>query len=272
MSNIRRVYKQIKEKRRFVLKAQADLLEKTRPYRKKVGTWLNEQGIESAEDLNEFIEILSIVIYEEAKIIAKNNSKYGWTLASSMTLEVYIDEKLTGGSKEELDTYFYKHYSEDDWDEYKDLKSDIRENINPKWNELIDGCFILFEKGRYKIAIPTLLSIIEGEIAATLNTQKYGGPLKGHLRKSIKNEKDSFKKLGLYSVYTCIMYEGLGIFIQDIFNEERKEVLNRNRVLHGRDDPRLWEEVDVLRLLTVLNSIQYVQQVIKDNEKKTSTK
>ena len=50
------------------------------------------------------------------------------------------------------------------------------------------------------------------------------------------------------------------LFTKNHFDNERKPVINRNWVLHGRDDPSFWEEVDVLRLLTVLNTIQFVQE------------
>lgn len=261
MATMREIRQQLLKKKKIFLKAKEDIEIKAQQQVRKTKLWLGEHGIENRDDWDNFIEVLAQSLYDDTAVVVENNSKYGWTFASSMGLTVYINDELKEKSKKELDTYFYKYYSEDDWYEYKDLKEDIKEELEPKWVELLDDCFFLFENGKYKTAVPVLFSIIEGEIAKTLDTDEYGWKLKKELKEQFKVEPNRFKKIGMYSVMVCV---DQALFPNSKFTEERKEVINRNWVLHGRDDPRLWEVVDVLRLLTVLNSIQYIQRLSKE--------
>lgn len=227
---------------------------------KPVREWLDENGIE-ATDFDGIVKELSQNFQDNTTQIIEQNSQFGWTLAGSMDVLAYGDFKLLGKSKGELDNHFFQYYSKDDWDGYKSLKKDIVQRINPKWSKLIDDCFFLFENDRYKLTIPVLFSIIEGEIAMTLDTSKHGVKLKKELEDQTNEETEKFKKAVLHSVFVCMEK---ALFTSSPFDGERKEVINRHWVLHGRDDPRLWEKVDALRLFTILNSIQFVQGMIEE--------
>lgn len=208
------------------------------------------------ENLGEFIEEFSQNLYEDTRRVTYHNSQYGWTLAGSIKPLQYIDDTLLKKTKDELDTYFYEYFSENDWDEYKDLKADILKHLDPKWTRLINDCFFLFENHRHQAAIPVLFSIIEGELANLLESDKYSGKLVKEMETKAEGEAARFRKMVMYSVLTCFQK---GIFVGSSFSGERKEVINRHWVLHGRDVPSLWEETDVLRLLTVLGSIQFIR-------------
>lgn len=43
-------------------------------------------------------------------------------------------------------------------------------------------------------------------------------------------------------------------------NLTRESMINRNWILHGRDNPALWKKADALRLLNVLSTIQFIKQ------------
>ncbi|MBD8015053.1 hypothetical protein [Planococcus wigleyi] len=260
MNRITRIRKGFEQAGEIVLKIQKRMETVEKEFRK----WLDENGIE-AKDFEGVVEELSQNLYENTKEIADHNSKFGWTLAGAMDPFIYIDDQLLGKSKEELDAHFYNYYSEEDWNSYKVLKKDIVGRIDPKWNELIDDCFFLFENDRYKSAIPVLFSVIEGELGTTLDSDEVGTRLVRDMKRAAKGEEARFRKVVLYSIVKCF---DKGLFVRNEFKDERKPVINRHWVSHGRDNPNLWEEVDFLRLITVLNSIQFVQEMAE--EEKTS--
>lgn len=253
MDKIRRFQNGLNDLDKVVRKIQTKL----QTAGQQINNWLEEIGIES-KDIDGIFEELSQNLYSNTKVVVDHNSQYGWTLAATMDPLAYIDYELIGKSKEELDAHFLNYYSEDDWNEYKQLKKGIKKHINTKWSELIDDCFFLFENHRYKSAIPIIFSIIEGEIAATIKSEKIGKLLVKEVKSEAESAETRFRKIVLYSITKCFQE---ALFISSPFNGDRKPVINRNWVLHGRDNPQLWEEVDVLRLLTVLNSIQFVQMM-----------
>lgn len=226
----------------------------------RAGKWLEENGIKS-KDLEGIVEELSNNLYENTKVVIEHNSQYGWTLAASMSTLVYIEDELVGKSGEELDTYFYDYYSATDWEEYQDLKNDLKKRIDSKWSELLGDCFFLFENKRYKAAIPILFSIVDGELAKALETHSYGGKLVQVTKRAATDEEARFRKSVLYSVLRCLEGE---MFSHSSFEEERKGIINRNWVMHGRDNPMLWKEVDVLKLLTILDSAQFIQMIAEE--------
>lgn len=52
-------------------------------------------------------------------------------------------------------------------------------------------------------------------------------------------------------------------------NPERLEIINRDWVLHGRDYPSNWKQVDALRLLNALHTIIELDFLLEDLEQET---
>lgn len=52
------------------------------------------------------------------------------------------------------------------------------------------------------------------------------------------------------------------IFKTHQFGDHREEVLNRNWVLHGRDDPRLWSKADFYSLICIISSMQTFNEIL----------
>jgi hypothetical protein len=168
----------------------------------------------------------------------------------------YIDIGLPTVTTHERDKYFKNLYEEKGF-----LQCEIDEiidNTNEDWKEVLYSCFSSIKNGDYKIAIPFLFSYIENQIAKILDTTMYGYKLKkeyeSKLRTSIE-DKDSTTYIFLKAVYVSSMnvYNA-----SSNFKEERPNIINRNWVMHGRDDPRLWTITDVYKLLSVLSGIAFI--------------
>jgi hypothetical protein len=102
--------------------------------------------------------------YGRIKEITNDNSKYGWTLTGEMSFGDYLEDDMVGVSAAEKDDYFNVYYSKNDWEHFGYMKEEILENIEPRWVDLIQECFESFGNDKYKIIIPTLFTIIEGEL------------------------------------------------------------------------------------------------------------
>ncbi len=195
--------------------------------------------------------------FERIEKITNDNSTLGWTLTREISTFEYLDDDLLDLSLKEKDKYFYHYYSKSDWENYHLMKESLLESVDPKWQDLMVDCFDSFEQGKYKMVIPLLFSIVEGESAKIFGTHKVGGPLVTFMKKQVSSDQDKFTQIAIYSL-TRFMKKQL--FIYHEFDKYRKPVVNRNWVLHGRDDPKHWKKVDALRLLNVLSTLQLVKE------------
>ncbi|EAR66195.1 hypothetical protein B14911_10687 [Bacillus sp. NRRL B-14911] len=202
--------------------------------------------------------------YKKIRSIIEHNSRSGWTLSGEMGLGDYINEELLSLSQEEVDSYFlayYKYKNEElKINNYDETKTVILESINSKWDDIIQSCFNCYEIGMYKMAIPNLLMIIEGEISEIADSGLVGGKLLTHWKKDIDTESDKFDAIGLFSVYVFLREV---LFKTREFHKKRLKVINRNWVLHGRDDPIYWKEEDYFRLINTLSSMQFVKEIVR---------
>lgn len=199
--------------------------------------------------------------YDSIEKITNDNSNFGWTLTREINTLEYLDDDLLNLSLKEKDEYFYDYYSKNDWELYHLMKDSLLESVDSKWKELMEDCFDSFEQNKYRMVIPLLFSIVEGESANIFRTHKVGGPLVTFMTTQVSSEQDKFTQIAIYSL-TRFMKKQLFTFHE--FDKYRKPVINRNWVLHGRDDPKHWQKVDALRLFNVLSTLQLVKEY-KDN-------
>ncbi|ANU09892.1 hypothetical protein BBH88_06060 [Planococcus antarcticus DSM 14505] len=193
------------------------------------------------------------VDYDRVKKIINKNSKYGWTLTQEIDFSYYFKDELVDSTFNQIDNHFLNFYSDNDWNFYHHTKNLILETINPKWTELLNECFDNFEQDRYKSIIPTLFSIIEGETAFIYQTTEAGKDLFETMKTETRNIEHELTKLTIYSLAEFLRWQ---LFGYQEFSKSRKSLINRNRVLHGRDDPIYWHKVDALRLINILSTVQ----------------
>ncbi|MCP2034160.1 hypothetical protein L1279_001143 [Planomicrobium sp. HSC-17F08] len=208
------------------------------------------------------IEIAEID-YERIETITNDNSKYGWTLTGEMGIGEYLEDDMIGASREEKDAYFYGYYSKKDWECFGHTKSTILAEIEPRWHDLIQDCFDSFENDKYRLVIPTLFTIIEGEMSYVFQSQQGSYNLIQRIEKKAKNEEAKMKQIALYSVVHSMKDQLFGSLD---FSENRNDLVNRHRVLHGRDEPSQWRKVDALRLFNVISSLQFIKDILKEKE------
>ena len=79
------------------------------------------------------------------------------------------------------------------------------------------------------------------------------------LESKVVNDDETYKKIAVISLYRFLREE---LFSSHKFGKDRKELINRNWILHGRDDPKYWTKVDALRLINVLSSVEFVNRYI----------
>lgn len=201
--------------------------------------------------------------YEKIEEITNNNSKVGWTLTDEMTLIDYLKKDMIGTTKEEKDQYFSNYYYKNDKEHFERMKNNILKNIESKWIELIDDSFESFENDKYKLVIPVLFTVIEGQMSFLFAPDKKFTKIIEIMETKAKNEEYKSKQISLYSVLNSMKDQ---LFGHAPFSQERKELINRHWVLHGRDNPNEWEKVDALRLFNVISSLQYIKNILKEEQ------
>ncbi|MBT2569339.1 hypothetical protein [Planococcus sp. ISL-110] len=199
--------------------------------------------------------------YDRIKKITDDNSKYGWTLTGEMGMANYLDDDMVGTSQKEKDDYFYEFYSQDDWAYFNHSKESIVESIEPRWHDLIQECFHSFEADNYKLVIPTLFTIIEGEMSYVFDSHQGSSGLIEKMEKRAGSEESKLKQIALYSVVHSMTDRLFGSLH---FSQERNDLINRHRILHGRDEPSHWQKVDALRLINVISSLQFIKEILKE--------
>ncbi|MDW0115058.1 hypothetical protein QT711_18000 [Sporosarcina saromensis] len=198
--------------------------------------------------------------FENIKASIEHNSKFGWTLTGPMGLALYFDKDLREMDQAQLDEYFYLLYTEKDFAFFNEIKEDLIGKIEPHRKELLEDCLDSFLSDKYKIAIPTLMTFIEGEVTDILDTRDYGWKLNELMEKATTNDEEKFDQIATYSTYYFLREE---LYRSWKFGDERLEMINRHWVLHGRDNPELWTKYDCLRLINVLSSLQFIKDDIE---------
>ncbi|MGQ7776839.1 hypothetical protein [Bacillus sp. WC2507] len=211
---------------------------------------------------------------KEWKEAAESLARKGWTIPMNMDIEE-IFELSQIEDKAVIDSSFQTFYSKEK--EFQFIKTNILEHelING-WKELLEQCFENYEKGNYLIVIPNLFIIIEN-ISNILISPRYQKYLNHNKRISLRTKyKKVQQDIDSNSVY-IIFYVSVAEFLSEAFafgdfdnNPIRLPMINRDWVLHGRDDPKNWKQVDTLRLFNALQTIVELDFLLKDLEKEAA--
>ncbi|MEY9980460.1 hypothetical protein [Lysinibacillus sp. RC79] len=195
--------------------------------------------------------------YEEIRTNIKHNSRYGWTLTGGMSLGHYLDKVLRNMNQDQLDEYFFQYYTTNDNSFFKETETHLLKFIEPHRKELLKDCLDNFVNNNYRIAIPSLMTLIEGEVTDILETKDYGWKLNDKMSNAAKDEEEKFYQITTYSTYDYLRRE---LYKPHKFDTKRRNMINRHWVLHGRDNPNVWTKYDGLRLINVLSSLQFIKE------------
>jgi hypothetical protein len=206
----------------------------------------------TAEEMNEFFllpERLKLS-FEKAKKACEVLSDLGWTYPKGLSLgEIVV--LVDNCTKEEIDQYFYTFYTENDNEVLNSIFEEIQKDKNiEKWGKLVNECILAYRNGFYLIIIPSLISIIEGLISKIMIEPNSTNVVKACKTMIVK--EDSIQKIAWMSIYKFIER----LFKGQKFNGDRPEIINRHRILHGRDEPN-WSIVDVIKLFTTIQSLLF---------------
>ncbi|MCY9088943.1 MULTISPECIES: hypothetical protein [Bacillus] len=205
-----------------------------------------------------------IIDYSRIEKITYHNSRHGWTLTEEIPIHFYLDDDFLEYNQEELDNTFVSYYEKDNYKQLDGLKEVLLEGLGDRWKELIDHSFELYKKGGFRISVPALITIIEGEISELTESLKVGMKLMSEFKDKI-DESDKYLAIASYSIF--YFFEDK-LFKTHFFDKERQPMINRNWILHGRDNPQHWGKADVLRLLNTLATIQFIKTMkFKEVEK-----
>ncbi|MFC0417726.1 hypothetical protein ACFFHH_20160 [Cytobacillus solani] len=201
--------------------------------------------------------------YERICKITKSNSKFGWTLTSEMSIGDYLNGELVDANMNQVDSYFYNYYTYKDEELgdvfYKNVKNSIIGNIEKKWIDLLKECFTCYDSGLFKVAIPNLMLVIEGEISSIANSNLIGKKLIKYWKRDFKTKSSQIDAIILYSIFHFLQDS---LFLSKDFSEDRPDIINRNWILHGRDNPEQWTKKDYFRLVNTLSSLQFVKEIM----------
>lgn len=238
----------------------------------------NEAQKQIAESINQSLNPLKDINWEEVEQSWKKSAELlgrrGWTIPMNMTPgEVIGLSKIQNQNK--LDLALQDFYSSKK--EYENIKKDILDNqLIKEWKTLLTSCFENYENGNYLIVIPSLLIIIEN-LAHVLITPRYQKYMAQNTIKRKPPLRDQYKKVKreIESDRTYIIYYvSIAEFLNCVFkagnfdkNLNRLSIINRDWVLHGRDYPTNWKQVDALRLFNAVHTIIELDFLLEDLEK-----
>ncbi|MDA2110313.1 hypothetical protein PDN20_14640 [Bacillus cereus] len=210
------------------------------------------------------------------KEAAESLAQKGWTIPMNMATSDIIE--LSGiQDQNELDLLFQEFYKIEE--NYLYVKSAVLEHqLAQEWKELLIQCFDNYERENYLIAIPNLFIIIEniGHILISPRFQKYIDP-KIKRKPALRNQYDKVKQEIEDDRTYIIYYVSVAEFFKSVFkggnfdkNSTRLPIINRDWVLHGRDYPKNWKQVDALRLFNALQTIVELDFLLEGLEKEAA--
>lgn len=216
-----------------------------------------EKVVDSIRSISESVKEFQKNHEVHAQIINRNTSR-GWTMVGEFDLSDYLNEDILLYSDEELDLYYEELFYKENNKLLEETKENILYNIGNHNKKFAEEVFEAFERGLIKVAIPSLILLIEGTMASIARSTDIGGKLKKQLKDHpIKEQAD----LNDIIFYTAFLFVTDTLYTWDKFDEPRKPIINRNRILHGRDNPDLWTQTDALRLIVVLATLTFFDEL-----------
>jgi hypothetical protein len=193
----------------------------------------------------------------------------GWTTPLNMDVDRMFE--LAAIKKQyKVDKAFIEFYA--DKDNFKELKDTLLEHkLLNEWNGLLKQCLENYEKGNYLIVIPSLFTIIEG-FAHKLIFPRFKISDKTDENISLSRKYETVRSEVLEDSVTLAYYASAQVFIRMAFkfagfdkeDARRPFLINRNWVLHGRDNPSLWKRVDALRLFNAISTLTVLDFLLEE--------
>lgn len=183
---------------------------------------------------------------------ARELGKSGWTMPMWAPIEVLAD--LVQFTDQQRDSIFLREYSLRQKEREKQLFSGLLDTpALLHWRPLLAECIDVYRKRKYRAAVPSLLTVVEGAVVSTTNlSSRKPGP-KGVAAQGVRTRDPGVIRTAWVSVEAFVGE----VFCDRNFSGPRPSLINRHWICHGRDVPE-WDRTDCLRLFQALDTIAQV--------------
>lgn len=178
--------------------------------------------------------------------------QYGWTYPLWSTARD-INEILKDGASDAVDAFFLNEYTRDNGATFDAMVKELNQvaQIEP-WRDLLDECTAVYHHELYRVAIPSLLIILEGVCAHGAGKFKTADVKTGDHIKELHKDMPFGSIRYLFKLSADSFADAL--FSYRHFSDVAPEQLNRHWVAHGRS-PATWKAPDCLRLFQALQGM-----------------
>jgi hypothetical protein len=182
----------------------------------------------------------------------------GWTTPPWIVMRV--SPMLGKFSDNEIDEFFLKSYLGEHGEEgeLKDTSERLLASDEmSQWRSLLEDVFDCIRIGKYKVCVPSLLTVLEGFMAESLVSElkisRRDTNVAASLRKRKMHEDKSFNGLLWMSVVTFLDH----LFAHSDFESTCPMFINRHWILHGRSATE-WTAADALKLVNALSTLHWL--------------
>lgn len=179
----------------------------------------------------------------------------GWIISPLFTFPI-VENLLEKMDKDYADMNLYRYFKCNDNMNvlFKSIQK-LKHNANLKLDSLIDDVIEGYKMGLYKVALPSLVSIIEGILS---EEKKINSKYKNNLYQYCIEKSNKFKTIDIEYLVFKSLSKYIENFYQNVnFYKQRPKFINRHLIQHGRDNTALWREVDAINLFCVLEGLLF---------------
>lgn len=195
------------------------------------------------------------IIEEEFNDTIIKLAQAGWTIPLTIDIENLYDLKNCSSNQENIDEYFTKFYTTNELEHLYEII--INSIDNPGQKKRFEECYNIFKQGLYSTCLTTLITILEGMIAAHGDDPKDVRVMRVcnyHISTEKKNG-NLIMSMCWQSVYE---YTKL-LFEKSDFSQAEPDGTKRHWLVHGRTS-QIGEKLDCIRLFNALSTISNLNQ------------
>lgn len=224
------------------------------------------------EKFTPFFETLNSIEWDKVEEkwiqLVEDIGEKGWTVPLHLSL-IDLFEIAELDTFDEVDNALMDFFNEEE--NYLEIKSEIMENgLLEDFNPLLKQCFDNYERGQFLIVIPSLFSIVEGLAHKIIynpyrETSHYKPGQRANIitkytktREEIESNSSDATIYISAALFISKSFENQRAFNDDAEQDSRPLIINRNRVLHGRDNPLLWKKADAMRLFNAIHTLSII--------------
>ena len=182
----------------------------------------------------------------------------GWTIPAWISMRAI--QTLGKSTDEEIDAFFLRSYlgEHENAGELKDTSEKLLASDELRqWRSLLQDVFDCIQIGKYRVCVPSLLTVLEGFVAESLakkfNASRRDTNIPASLKKRIMHDDEPFSEL----LWMCVVTFLNHLFAHSDFESTCPAFINRHWILHGRSATE-WTVTDALKLVNALSTLHWL--------------